>query len=402
MWDAEPIPAPTGLPPLPSGKFFFPLGVADEQQRSCIEPSQDSPAWSCNMPLNTVLLIEFEHSGNYRTAKISAPPNPNEFGQETIMYGTQPPKISPDQKMIWVTDVREAYRGPALHFQTFYDKVVVLDNDVFQPPTLRRRNLASANRTELVQRHTSTSPTRHRLANEPGQEPWFCYWPSTYVEGFIYVQQPIIGADTQQFTAMRTFATDMPTMTPVAQSHGVATATTPTAPSLTQLQVRRALHRRDASASPAPTASPDHDAFASAAAAAQPTNPPARFPFVIKVEERRLPNPAWQPYCQQMRVADDGRMVPHLDAQGQPIIERIKEAAPSKSDPLVTAGVGHQMRKGASGQDGRNADMFAVGHKDRRKMRRAVPLRPYREGRRLARRSNEPSNSCHCQWVSPQ
>jgi hypothetical protein len=398
MWDAEPIPAPTALPPLPSGKFFFPMGLADEQQRSCIEPSQDSTAWGCNVE-NNVLIIEFEHSGNYRTAKISAPPTPNDLGKDSIMYGAQPPRISPDQKMIWVNDLREAYRGPALHFQTFYDKVVVLDKDAFQPRSLKRRDIV-ANRTEELRRRSS--PMRHRLANEPGHEPWFCYWNSTYVEGFIYVQQPIIGAETQQFTAMRTFATDMPVMTAAASTHGIATTTTTTVPSLTQLQVRRALHRREASASPAPTASPDHDAFASslsAAALAQQTAPPERFPFVIKVEERRLPNPAGQPYCQQMRVAEDGSMVPNLDGQGQPIIERIREAAPSKSDPLVTAGLEHQMRKGSSGQDGRSADMFAVGHKKRRKARRAVPLEPYRQ---LARRSNEPANSCHCQWVSPQ
>jgi hypothetical protein len=347
------------------------------------------------VPLH-VLLIEFEHSGNYRTAKISAPPIPNEYGEDAIMYGAQPPKISPEQKMIWVTDVREAYRGPALHFQTFYDKIVVLDNDVFQPPTLRRRDL-SVNRTELVRRHSSTAPTRHRLANEPGQEPWFCFWNSTYVEGFIYVDQPILGAETQQYAAMRSFATDMPTATPEAMSHGAATTPTTAAPSLTQLQARRALHRRDASASLAPTPSPDGQ-VPGVPTQPQQTGAPARFPFVLKVEERRLPNPAGQPYCQQMRAGEDGRMEPKLDAHGQPIIERIKEAAPSKSDPLVTGGVGHQTRKGATGQDGRNADMFAVGHKDRRR-RRAVPLEPYR---RLARRSNEPSNSCHCQWVSPQ
>src|ERR1700753_792417 len=128
MWDAALIPAPTNVASLPTGQFFFPLGAAEEQQRSCLESGKDSIAWACNV-LPTNLLISFSRSSSYFTAKIHSPPMPN--NPDGVPYGPQPPRVQPSQKMVWVTDLADPSKGPALHFQTVYDKIVILESDMF-------------------------------------------------------------------------------------------------------------------------------------------------------------------------------------------------------------------------------------------------------------------------------
>jgi hypothetical protein len=138
MWDASPIPAPTGIPPLPTGIFFFPLGAAEEQERSCIEPSRDSIAWTCSVQ-PTLMLIDFNVTKESAQMRLS--PAPAMAGSNGILYGPQPPKIQ-EQDLFWVTDLRDPGRGPALHFQTAYDKVVIFGRDtvvLFLESNLHRR-----------------------------------------------------------------------------------------------------------------------------------------------------------------------------------------------------------------------------------------------------------------------
>jgi len=177
----------------------------------------------------------------------------------------------------------------------------------------------------------------------------------------------------------------------------------------TQLRPRATIVARDAQPVAQPNAAPSQFPVPPVS---QQASSPARFPFIVKLEERRLPNPTFQPYCQQMIAQADGSIVPKQDENGHDIIEWIKEAASNKADPQVTAGVSangvsqsqlHQHRKGPNGESIDSAAAFVV--------RRAAQEGPSGLGefalgadgsvKRLRKRNNEPSNSCHCQWVSP-
>jgi len=398
MWDATPIPVPTGIPPLPSGTFFFPLGAPGEQERRCIEPSRDMTAWACSVA-NQLLLIDFSNPSRYPQAKIY--PAPSAPGMEGIQYGPQPPRLNSTQSLIWVTDLQDPGRGPALHFQNVYDKVVIIEGERFPSPELHLRNSDKKPRhrrfDDPVKREYTgpppsiafdpSKPPRHRFASTPGEEPWYCYWNSTFIEGFIYIQQPIPGAETQQFTASSPTTEPMPSTTISNTVHPFgapitsaihAVSETPPASASAPLQAR----------SPAKPSSITQQKEVSPPA---PTSPPLRFPFIVKIEERRLPNPEFTPFCQRMIVRPNGVTEPKLDKHGQNIIEIIKEAPGGKSDAQVTAGVtpgqsSHQ-KKGYQ-QNGRS------------KARRSWEYEVTQAGH-VVRRNVEPGNSCHCQWVSP-
>jgi len=89
----------------------------------------------------------------------------------------------------------------------------------------------------------------------------------------------------------------------------------------------------------------------------------ALYPYIVKIEERRLANNTIQPYCQQYQILDNGEYNWVADASNNPIIIPLNE-----QDPPYAAYVS----AGASGfnTDGNN--------------KRQLP------------------NSCHCQWWSGQ
>jgi hypothetical protein len=490
MWDAQMIPPPTNIPPLPTGTFFFPLGAAEEQQRNCLESGKDSLAWACNV-LPTNLLLQFSRSGNYYTAKIVAPPMPNV--PDGISYGPQPPRVQPPQKMVWVQDLTDSSRGPALHFQTVYDKIVILESEMFSTGVTKMAHTIWArsfdNVTEdspLRKRH---DPSGHALANTPGETPWYCYWNSTFIEGFIYVNQQISGAETQNFNAYTASRDSM--YIPVSMKTHIFPTPTPTIPNaraaahptgdsdMEQLMMRRGISPRTSATSstgsdagvtvtvtatgasitgdhtfipnlnPTTPGTPEsaHHGRRSAHPEADPPNvdarrgdlyvqpsggpgSPNRFPYIIKIEERRLPNPAFQPFCRQMRVTALGETEPLLDPSGNTRDVKLREAAGQNGDAQVTAGgAGHQMRPGGAaptgspsgggwtggvgsvgneGGSGRSDGMG--GWSKRAKMGKRSPvIRSAEFGfdengkvKNLEKRKrDEPGNSCHCQWVTP-
>src|ERR1700712_662023 len=137
MFDASMIPTPTGLPPIPTGTFYFSLGNSGYSQRGCLVSSLENNAWSCGVP-TVPLLIEIGSNAKSPTVKVYPANAP--AGMDGVQYGSQPPRIQPMQKMVWVKDLQEPSRGPALHFQTVYDKIVVIQADQFPSPGLKARN----------------------------------------------------------------------------------------------------------------------------------------------------------------------------------------------------------------------------------------------------------------------
>jgi hypothetical protein len=408
MWDAAQIAAPSGIPPLPAGSFFFPLGAVDEQERSCIEPSRESIAWSCGTS-QTLMLMDFNYDTNNNSAKLKMGSAAPMAGSNGILYGPQPPHVA-DQNLMWVSDVRDPGKGPALHFQTAYDKLVIFEGNSFPAPALQQRD-----EDGLEKRHDTMpmdqGPHHHRFANQPGETPWYCYWNQTFLEGFIYIQQPVRGAETQVFKSssmavMTGLIHTTSTMVPMASSPPTPTSAPPilvemsTSVPKQQLLPRATINPRDAAQQRTLKSS-----VTSSGAQPTQTGPPTRFPYIIKLEERRLPNPAFQPYCQRMQVKADGTTVPLLKDGVNPIVEIVREAPTNQNDAQVTAGVtsgqsGHQ-RKYVPSNLAKN-----IGPHARRRF--DVPLVNMEIGveldgttQLLKRNNREPSNSCHCVWVSP-
>jgi hypothetical protein len=408
MWDAAQIAAPTGMPPLPAGSFFFPLGAVDEQERSCIEPSRESIAWSCGTS-QTLMLMDFNYDTNNSSAKLRMAAAAPMAGSNGILYGPQPPHIA-DQNLMWVSDVRDPGKGPALHFQTAYDKLVIFEGESFPAPFLQQRD-----KIELDRRHDTMpmdqGPHHHRFANQPGETPWYCYWNQTFLEGFIYIQQPVRGAETQIFKSssmavMTGLIHTTSTTAPMASSPPTPTSAIPilvgmsTSTPQQQLLPRATINPRDPAQQQALISS-----VTSSVAPPIQTGPPSRFPYIIKLEERRLPNPAFQPYCQRMKVNPDGSTVPLLKDGDNPIVKIIREAPTNQNDAQVTAGVqsgqsGHQRKYASSNQ--------AMNRVQRARRKFDVPLVNMEVGvesdgttKLLKRNNREPSNSCHCVWVSP-
>ena len=72
-------------------------------------------------------------------------------------------------------------------------------------------------------------------------------------------------------------------------------------------------------------------------------NGPLNFPYIVKLSERRLPNPPVQAYCQQMYVNNDGSVTPVVRNNDHVII-KLQETDPSESQfasvaasPVVTS-----------------------------------------------------------------
>jgi hypothetical protein len=251
-----------------------------------------------------------------------------------IQYGLQPPSID-NESMQLVTDLDFKGYGPAWHFSTTYDKVVVLTPDEFAAgQSLRKRD--------------GDRPYRHRFQVQPGDTPWVCTWNSTYIEGYIYVQ------DNSTAATVTGSATPNPT-DPFAALQSADMSSTPSGASAgpTPSPVQR---RQDNSNSPA----------------IFPRLP--SYPRIVKIEERRVSG-APQPICQKMQLLENGQLAPASSENG-PVMVRLQEEDPDMSQ----------------WSDIDAADSSGLP------LPPGPPPPPSKRRRDLGRRS-DPSDSCHCQWM---
>jgi hypothetical protein len=124
------------------------------------------------------------------------------------------------------------------------------------------------------------------------------------------------------------------------------------------------------------------------------TVPTAQFPYVIKIIERRLPNPV-QPYCQKMSVNSDGSVSPVLNDKNKPIIIKISESDPSESE-FVSA------FKSKTNSGSGSAATASVGGNIKRWTGHAWEYYAAPDQKDLDKlfKRNDPSNSCVCQWLA--
>jgi hypothetical protein len=416
MLDASPIASPTGIRPIPTGVFEMAFGIPQEQQRSCITQGDQFNSWACNTPDKPMVVrvgtppSQFQYMDMWanltQTASNASQPLFN------MNYGAQYPTILAPQRLYWVQDLEDPSRGPALHFQTLYDKLVILNDDQFRPTRVKRDDdfealsissnpstatppplsfsVASGSATASSSAPSSFPtediqdgpPRSRRNAVNVGERPWFCWWNQTWIEGFVYMQTytpPFKKNAEPQFQAYKRDAEPPTTTAPPSIDDWSRTEVKERDADFGKAQAmyRSAMgdfEKRWADPMPSPSA-PASEVYLPPI----PTTDCDAFPYVMKVQERRIPcEQDVQPYCQRMFIPPEGPPVPLLDANGQPIIVQIQEDSPSFEDQLErfqeTASVSSRSSKGKRGEHRQLAEMF---------------------------RRDDLAGSCHCHWVTP-
>ncbi|KIW08114.1 hypothetical protein, variant [Verruconis gallopava] len=403
MLDASPIPTPKGIAPIASGLYNMPFGIPQEQQKSCLTNPNQYNAWTCNTPPQPALL------------KVDSPPSAPQFMEMfpnrsvassssssgapryEFNYGAQYPTVTTPQRLYWVIDVEEPNLGPALHFQTMYDKLVILDSDQFSPSKAKAKrdqeygygapvSYSSVPAYTIVgppyyatpaAASSSTSysiptgdPHHRKNSVSVGDQPWFCWWNQTWLEGFVYMNS-YVGPSQTHLTKRE--AGPEPTQPP---AHGMfhREANTPDAgyPDARDLW-RRAIAeygKRMASSTSTNTSSSSYISSTPTPSSAPP------FPYTMKVQERRIPcEQTVQPYCQRMVIPESGPPQPLLDSSNNPVIVPISEDSPSfqvQQNELKSSAA-------ASGKSKRDTEHKQLAELFRR---------------------DASQNSCHCVWMS--
>lgn len=400
MFDASFIPAPTGAPALSAGTYQFPLGIPQEQQKACLTSGDQYNAWSCNVPPMSLWGDIAAPPSGYNIMKLyPAPPPPDENGvlpRFNFTYGAQPPKVAPMQRVFWVQDLNEPGRGPALHFQTTYDKLVILQESEFGQG--KRKRMVPQYGTEFTPLgpHTpgETPPPppppprggnfHRKIVLQTGDSPWYCYWNQTFIEGFIYVNQNSSTNGGKPDTSIPTTTTSG--SAPTYSFSGISSPPTAAPTSLTQHEIRDALAFLSTNLKRMAAASPSKDYTIP-----QNSGPPKKFPFVFKLTERRTPGSGQQagmaPYCQKMFVPANGPPKSVLDDDSRPMVVHLNENDPSPQDYSTALRKPEKTSAAAS-----SSTSSAYKRQINQEME---------EVRQFWRR-DDPPKSCHCLWVSPQ
>ncbi|SMQ47213.1 unnamed protein product [Zymoseptoria tritici ST99CH_3D7] len=384
LYDASLMPSPTSGGP-PTGTFALTLGDPEEVVNDCLANRDLAMAWDCNLAPNPKLGISIVESSD-----------PDQGMGATLFYNSDDPSIAAGAQLAYmdtqfssfltVLDNDDQDNGLAFYFQSWYDKVVVVpEGSINLAGPSKRGPPKKAFVGSSFQVPDAWKGRKQTLT--PGEKPWFCVWNDTFVEGFIYVNEPSVTLttssssssitpppSTQAGSASSSTVTDSPTTGSESSSGTTADIATTTAAAdiITKTIVNpftTAVYTGPASELP-PWASDEamrakqRAAYANSMHQKPKRQLPARYPdmpFVVKIEERRLAESP-QPYCQQYQILDNGHANWAPGPDGKPIMVYLDEL-----DPIQTA-------------DAAATGTIAARH---------------------AKRNGDPvPNSCHCQWMS--
>lgn len=378
LWDASAIATPATITP-PSGTYQLSLSTPQATQASCLTEPNQQAAWSCDLagPPTEAIAVTTENNTLGAFLFYASSGGSIVYGAQTSFMETQ---FAP---FITVTDNDDPNRGPAYYFAQMYDKLVVVPENALTATSGKKRQI------QLDQ-----GWFQQKQVAQAGDKPWFCVWNNTFVEGFIYVQQPIVesyyatttaAASTANATAMS--STKTTGSLPVTASASSATptdyiTTVITEPSTTATFAGPSSVFSYWSAHEAARASVqangqgqgDDDGDGDKSTSHNKRNEKRQnwpgmydsyslYPYVVKIEERRLEGNTVNPYCQQYQILDDGGYNWVADSNGDAIMVQLQENDPAYS-AYQSAGIAGD-KKRQSGSDGN------VG-------------------------------GCHCQWMSGQ
>ncbi|MCJ1473798.1 hypothetical protein MMC13_002449 [Lambiella insularis] len=332
--DATPLPSPPpDLPMLPKGNFGVPLGQPAEALSSCLSQPGQIQAWSCVSDAYMGMNVTPADYGSTQVSIFSTLPT-----DSPLYYGPQPPVLASQTSLQLVTDDNDPTRGPAYFFQETYDKLVILPTQAFPSQSSKRSAAEASKEFTGTERTANSFQDGYQFTVGPGSKPWYCFWNSTMLEGFIYVTMDISGASQSNTTEL---------VNSLLSSVVASPTSSPASPSSTSgTQSRERFNKRDPS---------------------WPSTMPTCYPKIVKMEERRNTVNAVQPYCQQMQILDDMSAVPL---------------------PNSTTSITHIPLLETESTVQRRAESGLMGYRDDHERRR--------EGRR--RRSS--ASSCSCEWLS--
>lgn len=292
-FDATPLSTtPTGLAPVPTGDYLVSSNGTSDRSSKCVTDKDYDSAWGCLDKRNLQISIE----GSSGSKKVRFQP---EEPDPTLTYGPQAPVLDPTSyPLSLMLDKDDIQLGPALFFFTAFDKLIVVPESFF--PSGSKPKRSSTDGSSVFEWFDG-----ERGVANPGDEPWFCWWNSTILELFIYVNETTHDAaeDKAKSASQAAAAGAAPTTTEPA-------ATDVPAPKFARVPVDELDDELD-----------DEDIHEE--------DPKAEgyiglYPNVIKIEEKRSTPTSQQPYCQQMRVMDDGRVTGPVS----PVQININEAEP--------------------------------------------------------------------------
>ncbi len=344
------------------GVFSMPLQPS-RLLNACFKDTTKSPAWSCHLTIYglrlTVNKTKENSLGDY-TATITFNQT-HTMANHVYSYGEQPYLMDNPVSLELVNDTSERH-GPAWFKQLSYNKTVIVPAGALSRTNKRIRD-----------KPRGGGDFKRKGIIQPGDKPWICTWPDTYLELFIYPHQ------NSSLSTMKPLPFGPPGPFPGSSSpSGTTTAVDPGAPQTPQpspstawdpSETGKPYYRgkgsgddwgpypdRGGEGNPKPTDAPttttptDPTATAgeqssSSTASYEPidagdnffTPPPPPYPKVIKLEERRMYSPR-RPVCQQVEVREPGEpAVPLKDDKGKPIIIEIIENEPLEPPPPLPA-----------------------------------------------------------------
>ncbi|KAL6718982.1 hypothetical protein ACLMJK_003217 [Lecanora helva] len=250
---------PSNLPPLPTGTFAVTLDEPNAVKDSCLTNKNQASAWDCATGARLSMEVQIMGSRPLVSLSYPQPPSPS------IRYGAQPPQLGGQVPLVMMSDKYESTKGPAYLFTQQYNKTVIVHNQDIPGgvPTNSKRSFLkrwfskhgdTEDRASIYGRDSDDSDWTDNSIAVPGDKPWYCYWPGTILEGFIYITEDV-DEDDDGF-----------------QASSSAAASTSAPSSLSD-----SVNKRQAPQNLQP------------------------YPKVVKIEERRNPFPI-KPYCQEMQI----------------------------------------------------------------------------------------------------
>jgi hypothetical protein len=151
---------------VPKGPFVVPIQSPQQQSSACLVKTNESVAWQCSSDTSFQLnILPAPSHVNATMITLGSVPRTN----GTIYHGHQAPDVSPVEVKLVTNPNPSDSDGPAYHFRTTYDRIVLLKENDLIP--------ADKPRPQPVMRH----PTF-----QSGESLWQCVFNETLIEGYIY------------------------------------------------------------------------------------------------------------------------------------------------------------------------------------------------------------------------
>jgi hypothetical protein len=285
--------------------------------KACIKNSNQTPAWSCDMPFRWYAMNITQLWGSADTCNYAMKLGPFDSKASRYIFGTHPPDIPEFRSMSLVNDTEEASRGPAWFMEVKYNKTVMVREDQLSAPGSPNSKRGLNNIKDPYPFLDNSRFMKKGLAAMEGDKPWICTWPDITLQVFIYPNQT--------FSPPKSTTTSGP-----SSMSDVLYYPTPT---------------------PTSTSSPD--------SGPQP-NFKEPYPKLVKFVERRPSSAAnYAPAtCTQYRILNNGQDKEPVLQGGKPVTFTIEEVG---RDAKMSVTHHDSSRRSASSLEGRDVDLTPCG-----------------------------------------